>query len=89
MTALAAIAISTIFLVLLCRSDPKRRRTARLAAAGPGALMRGMRVALACVPGLLLALSGDAAAFLIWLGGSAVAGWLIALWFGRRPAERA
>jgi hypothetical protein len=89
MTALAAIVLSTIFLILLCRNDPKRRRTAQLPAAGPGTLMRRMRVALACVPGLLLALSGDTAAFLIWLGGSAVIGWFVALWFGRKPAERA
>lgn len=89
MLALPAIALTAILLVMLCRGNPKRRRSARLPGEGHSATARRLLTLAAGVPGLLLALSGDAATFLIWLGGSAVMGWCIALWFGQRSWEPA
>lgn len=83
MTALtlAAIAFSTIFIILLCSGDPKRRRSARLPGAGRGKTTRRLLVALLCLPGLAFVLIGDAAAFLTWLGACAVLGWLVTIGF--------
>ena len=50
---------------------------------------RRLLAAAACLPGLVCALAGDASAFLIWLGGSAVAGWFVALWFGQARQDAA
>jgi len=83
MLTLAAIAFSTVIIVMLCRGDPKRRRSARLAGDGHATQTRRLLAAAACLPGLACALSGDAAAFLIWLGACAAAGWLTALLFAR------
>lgn len=89
MVAIAALAFSAILIVLLCRGDPKRRRTAYMPGAGQSAMVRRILVATACLPGLLIALSGDVAAFLIWLGGTTAIGWFITLWFSRSSRERA
>lgn len=80
---LASILVSTSLIILLCSGDPKRRRTARLPGEGLSVPVRRLLAALACLPGIGWALFGDAAALLIWLGGVAVAGWFIALWFAR------
>lgn len=88
MVAIAAVAFSAILIALLCRGDPKRRRTAHAAGTSQSATVRRMLVAIACLPGLLIVLSGDAAAFLIWLGGSTAIGWLITLWFAWSSLKR-
>jgi hypothetical protein len=84
--ALFAIAVSAALIIVLCLGDPKRCR----AAGTPGReLTRSRRwglAALALAPGLLCALSGDAAASLIWLGGCVLSGWGAAL---RAPAKTA
>lgn len=79
---LAALAISIFLLLLLCVGDPKRRRTARIKGGEQSSKIRWMLSAAACLPGLYLAGTGDAAAFLIWLGGCSVVGWFVALGFG-------
>jgi hypothetical protein len=46
-------------------------------------------VTLASVaPGIACAVSGGAAAFLLWLGGYALVGWLMVLVFAGRVAEK-
>lgn len=85
---LAAVATSALSLFLICAGDPKRRRTARLAGGEQGRRTRRTLVAAACVPGLLLAVLGDAAAVLIWLGGCSLTGWLLALGFVGPAGDR-
>jgi hypothetical protein len=77
---LAAIAVSMGIIVLLWRGDPKRRRIAGLPNMHHGPTIRRLLVAAALLPGVGLALSGDTAAFLIWLGSGVVGGWLITQW---------
>lgn len=81
---LIAIACSAILIILLCANDPKRRRSAGLADALQTSAIRRSFAALACLPGVVLALMGDAAAFLMWLGACASLGWFVTLWFGDR-----
>lgn len=83
-----AVAISAILIVSLCLGDPKRRRSLRMAGTGQTPTTRRLFAIAACIPGLLCAFQGDAAAFLIWLGGSSAVGWLIALWFNRQDVAR-
>ncbi len=73
MTGLAAAAVSAALILWLCLGDPKRRRALRIAGEGHGTSTRRLIAAAACLPGLACAASGDAAAFLIWLGGSGAA----------------
>ena len=80
---LASIAVSGILILLLCIGDPKRRRTAGVDGREMSVATRRLLAAFACLPGLLCALMGDAAAFMIWLGGCGVIGWFVALWFGK------
>ena len=89
MAALLAIALSASLLAWLCWGDPKRRRTADVPGAGQSTRERRLLASLALLPGAVLALSGDASAFLIWMGGSAVAGWLVALSFSQLARKRA
>lgn len=79
---LAATALSVTLLILLAFGDPKRRRAAGLYG-GHGRAKRYCYAAATLLPGVLLALTGNAAMWLIWFGGCAVAGWLITLWLGR------
>lgn len=75
--ALGALVLAAIPVIFLCRGDPKRRR----AAGEPGGMPPGRRwllVMAAIMPGLGCALLGDAAAFMLWLGGTALAGWALA-----------
>ena len=80
---MATIAFSGVIIVLLCRGDPKRRRTAGLPGDEMRPSLRRILAGVACLPGLLCAVLGDSAAFIIWLGGCAVLGWFVALWFGQ------
>jgi hypothetical protein len=80
--SLAAIALSAILIVILGLGDPKRRRSMGNVAGGHGTVVRRLLAFAACLPGLYLAVIGDAAAFLIWFGGCSVVGWLLTLFFG-------
>lgn len=84
-----AIAISTAIILFLGWGDPKRRRTARLPGEGQGPAARRLLAGTACLPGLYCALAGDAAAFLLWLGGCAVAGWFVTLGLGQARRDAA
>lgn len=86
LTYLLPAAISLALMLLLWRGDPKRRRVARLPGSGDGAARRRLLAAAALVPGLVLAATGDSAAFLVWFGACAIGGWLIAQ---LRPRETA
>lgn len=81
---LAAIAFSMAVLLLLWRGDPKRRRAAGLPDLGHGPALRRPLAMAALLPGLGLAILGDPAALLIWLGGCAVGGWLLTQATARR-----
>jgi len=78
MGALAALLVSILCLGALGLGDPKRRRTGRLPGTGQPPVVRRALVAAALVPGIALAAAGDAAAFFVWMGGCAVAGWTVA-----------
>lgn len=79
LASLAATAFTTLLLLMLCLGDPKRLRAARLPGTGHSITVRRATAAAALLPGLGLALSGQAAAFLIWLGGSMAAGWIVTI----------
>ena len=92
MLGLAAIAVTAALLALLCRGDPKRRRAARLGGDGSSRAVRWALGLAACLPGIACLVLGDTAAFLIWMGGGGIAGWLVALVFrqaGRDGNHRA
>ncbi|MCW1429811.1 hypothetical protein [Novosphingobium sp. JCM 18896] len=73
-----AVAISLAIIALLWHGDPKRRRTIGLRDKADGSGKRRALAAIALVPGLVLAVLGDSAAFLVWFGACAIAGWLVA-----------
>ncbi|MFB0875789.1 MULTISPECIES: hypothetical protein [unclassified Sphingobium] len=75
---LLAILVSAALILLLGLGDPKRRRAARQGQ-GHGARLRQLLAVGGFLPGLNFILYGDAAAFLLWLGGTAVAGWVVTL----------
>lgn len=79
---LAATACSVILLILLGIGDPKRRRAAGLAG-GNDQWRRHLYIVGVIAPGVIIALIGDAAMWLIWFGGCVVAGWLVALWLAQ------
>lgn len=78
---LVSVIFSAALLALLCLGDPKRRRSGGLPGTAQGTAVRRLLVATSLLPGIILALSGHPAAFLMWLGGYVVAGWLITLCF--------
>jgi hypothetical protein len=84
--ALAATAASAILLFLLGIGNPKRRRAAGLQG-GHDKSTRYLYSVGALTPGALIPLTGNAAMWLIWFGGCAVAGWLAALWLAQPAAE--
>lgn len=85
--ALIALALSAIAIVALCSGDPKRRRTVGEGNGGMAAVQRRSLALAACMPGLLCAVLGDAAAFLMWLGGCALVGWGCAAFFRPRRQD--
>ena len=87
---LGAVAISAALIIALGKGDPKRRRAVGLPGDGHSTHRRRLLAALACLPGVYCVLSGDAAAFMMWLGGCGVTGWLVTLGFGqsRKDAVR-
>lgn len=84
---LVTIAFSMAMIIWLSQGDPKRRRTARVPGNGHSRMLRRLLVIAILLPGLYLALRGDAAAFLMWLGSCAVGGWLVTLWVWRKHVE--
>ena len=74
----AAILFSMAMIVLLWRGDPKRRRVIGQRGTGDGTARRRLLFAATLLPGILLATTGDSAAFLIWLGSCVIVGWLVA-----------
>jgi hypothetical protein len=89
MLTIAALALSVALLAMLCVGDPKRRRTAGLRDDATGRGMRRLLAVGSVLPGVALALAGDAAAFMIWIGGYAVFGWWFANLFCARKAAPA
>jgi len=85
--ATIALALSTISILALCAGDPKRRRTAGGSVGGMTSGRRRLLAVAACIPGLVCAIFGDAAAFLMWLGGCALIGWGCAAFFRPRPQD--
>ncbi|MBB5687678.1 hypothetical protein [Sphingobium boeckii] len=81
LTTLTALLLSAGPILFLCIGDPKRRRSMEKKSNGMAANKRRILVATACLPGLGCALVGDTAAFLMWLGGCALAGWAAAFCF--------
>ncbi len=80
--ALLGAALTTLLLGLLASYDPKRLRVNRRRD-GP-AMSTGMRRTLgvgALVPGIVLAFGAYWSAFLMWLGLSCIAGWMLAMAF--------
>lgn len=82
--SLAALLVSGLALLLLGIADPKRRRVRGLSSAR---LPRSFGVALALAPGVALIAAGAWAALFIWIGGTAIIGWAIALLLAPRPAR--
>lgn len=80
---IATIALSGGLLLLLALGDPKRRRTAAVKNGAQGTAVRRLLVGATLSPGAAWIASGDAAAFLIWFGGCAMAGWLVTLALAR------
>jgi hypothetical protein len=76
--AAAAFIVSGAAMLLLCQQDPKRLRAAGSKAKGMTAARRRALVAVTCLPGLGCAILGNSGAFVIWLGGCALFGWLLA-----------
>jgi hypothetical protein len=76
---LASITISIALIALLGIGDPKRRRTSDVPGKGYGTTKRRLLAVAACAPGVLWMCNGDAAALLIWLGASSVAGWFLTM----------
>lgn len=85
--ALVATGPSALALLALCIGDPKRNRAAGIQTVAQTKRMRQLLTVTACLPGLICALIGDAAAFLIWLGGLGIVGWSLAVWFGDRTGR--
>ena len=73
-----ALGLSAILVVFLCSGDPKRRRSNGASGKVQSRMQRWCLTGALCLPGIVFALSGDAAAFMIWLGGTAFIGWIIA-----------
>ena len=73
--------VSALGILGLAASDPKRRRS-RID--HPSRLVRTGLTILALAPGVWLAATLQGAAFLLWIGASAVLGWAVAA-LARRP----
>ncbi|MGH8447090.1 MAG: hypothetical protein ACREVL_17620 [Solimonas sp.] len=75
---LIAIAFSAAVLLLIGLRDPKRLRAAGRRDTAPFTRrQRQILTALSLAPGVLLAFAGQSAGFIIWLGATVAAGWLL------------
>lgn len=82
--ALIGVLITVTLLGILASYDPKRLRVNRrkdVQALSPR--LRRMLATIAFTPGVGFAIAGHWSIFLIWLGFSCIAGWLLALSFAR------
>lgn len=73
-----AIASSGVTILMLRYGDPKRLRLAGCAQRGDNTAKRRVLAAATLLPGVLVAFAGDSAAFLVWFGACALAGWFAA-----------
>lgn len=78
---LLSISFSTLLLAYLCLGDPKRRRSVKLPGTVQGVAARRILAGASLLPGCIYALRADGAAVFLWLGGYAMAGWLVTLGF--------
>jgi len=85
--ALIALVLSAVPIVMLCMGDPKRRRAVGGKGSGMAPGQRRLLVVVACIPGAICAGLGDAAAFLMWLGGCALIGWILAAYLPARAND--
>lgn len=84
--SIPAVIVSATIVLLIAYRDPKRLRAAASGRAARGrkplqALAPASRRLLAAallLPGVLLALAGESAAFMIWLGAVTALGWVAA-----------
>lgn len=84
---LGAVGVSLAAIGYLAVTDPKRRRTFRHPEAGRPRAAVGWTVAL--LPGVLVPFASGGAGFVLWLGTTATAGWvLVALPPDRLEAAR-
>ena len=70
-----SLALTALCLFGLARFDPKRERDYR--ARRPIRALRIVLVVLCLLPGVWVALLGNAAVFVLWAGGTCVFGWLV------------
>lgn len=77
---LLASGLSMICILSLCLGDPKRMRTRGLTGRDASVRKRSILTLIAILPGIVMALIGNAPAFLVWLGACAITGWFITLW---------
>jgi hypothetical protein len=81
LAALVALSLSAIPIIALCDGDPKRQRSSGGKGGGMGKGLRRSLAAIAVMPGIACAAFGNSAAFLLWLGGCALAGWSVTFCF--------
>lgn len=84
--AVIALALSAGCILIVALGDPKRRRAAQQSGDGHNPAQRRLLTICVLLPGLVCIVRGDPSAFLIWLGGCAVVGWLTAVAFSRPVA---
>ena len=72
---LGAVGVSLAAIGYLAVTDPKRRRAFRQAGAGERRAAAGWAVAL--MPGVLVPWASGGGGFVVWLGATATAGWLL------------
>ena len=85
---LIATGLSLFCILALCVGDPKRVRSGGLGGQTASVRKRRGLTLIALLPGIALAWSGDAPAFLVWLGACAVTGWFSTMWLSRPRARR-
>ncbi|CAN5323952.1 hypothetical protein BH11PSE5_BH11PSE5_29180 [soil metagenome] len=84
--AVIAFALSAAFILAIALGDPKRRRAAQQSGEGHSPAQRRLLTFCVLLPGFICIVRGDPSAFLIWLGGCAVMGWITAVAFSRPVA---
>lgn len=91
MLLILSVGFSTALLALLCLGDPKRLRAARSPGTAQRVATRRWLAIASLLPGIAYALLGDGAGVFLWLGGYAMAGWLVTIAFAaaRRRAAQA
>jgi hypothetical protein len=83
-----AVLVSAIPILILCMGDPKRLRAAGESKAGMRSGARRLLAIAACLPGIACISLGQIAAFVLWLGGCALFGWLLSALFQYQSAAQ-